>query len=222
MSYGGGGNYNNNPAMYGGGGSSGANYYDPQASFSNNQGGGGGYSGGGSGYGGGAPGGYGGGAPGGYGGGAPGGYGGGAPGGYGTEDFNQALSHAQDDGGTDESDKSIFSKALDFIGKNKEKFSSKDDDDDVDENQAINAHQSLYGSGGSSGEKFDERSLGAGAAMQALKMFSSGQGSSGSSGSSSSGGHDQNKLIGIAMAQAGKLWDQQNQQGKVVCLPTSL
>lgn len=74
----------------------------------------------------------------------------------------------------------------------------------------MKAHQSLYGSGGS-GEKYDEKSLGAGAAMQALKMFTSGQGDSGS------GGHDQNKFIGIAMAQAGKLWEEQNQGGNVVC-----
>ncbi|EEP77855.1 predicted protein [Uncinocarpus reesii 1704] len=76
----------------------------------------------------------------------------------------------------------------------------------------VGAHQALYGGqheGGDRG-KVDADFLGSGAALQALKMFSSGEGRQ-----SQSGGHDQNKLIGLAMAQAGKLWDQQNQQGQV-------
>jgi hypothetical protein len=51
--------------------------------------------------------------------------------------------------------------------------------------------------------------MGAAAAMQALKMFSGGQ-----SGNSSSG-NSQNAFVGIAMAQASKLFDQQSSQGKV-------
>ncbi|KAK2758755.1 hypothetical protein FQN54_003446 [Arachnomyces sp. PD_36] len=129
---------------------------------------------------------------------------------YASEDFSQAIGHAQQH--HSEEDTSIFSQAVDFIGKNKHRFGSKEDDEeDLDESQAVNAHQALYGGGASgSGEKFDERSLGAGAAMQALKMFTSGQ-----EGSTGSGGHDQNKLIGLAMAQAGKAWEEQNQGGNV-------
>lgn len=71
----------------------------------------------------------------------------------------------------------------------------------------------MYGSG-SSNEKHDSNTVGAGAAMQALKMFAGGNESSGSSG----GGMDKNKLIGLAMAQAGKLWDEKNGSGgDVVC-----
>jgi hypothetical protein len=47
--------------------------------------------------------------------------------------------------------------------------------------------------------------------MQALKMFTGG------SSSGSDGGMDKNKLIGLAMAQAGKLWEEKNSSGSVVC-----
>jgi hypothetical protein len=50
--------------------------------------------------------------------------------------------------------------------------------------------------------------------MQALKMFTGG--SSGGSGGSD-GGMDKNKLIGLAMAQASKLWEEKNEGGNVVC-----
>jgi hypothetical protein len=45
--------------------------------------------------------------------------------------------------------------------------------------------------------------------MQALKMFTGG-------GGSSDGGMDKNKLMGLAMAQASKLWDEKNSTGNVV------
>lgn len=71
----------------------------------------------------------------------------------------------------------------------------------------------MYDSG-SSDQKHDSNTLGAGAAMQALKMFTGGNENSDSSG----GGMDKNKLIGLAMAQAGKLWDEKNGSGgNVVC-----
>ncbi|KAL9099629.1 MAG: hypothetical protein Q9187_009472 [Circinaria calcarea] len=46
--------------------------------------------------------------------------------------------------------------------------------------------------------------------MQALKMFSGGAGQGGMG-----GGNSQNQFIGMAMAEAGKLFDQQSAQGKV-------
>lgn len=69
----------------------------------------------------------------------------------------------------------------------------------------IKAHQSTYGGG--SGGNHDSNTLGKGAAMQAMKMFSGG----GSEGSG--GGMDKNKLIGMAMSQAGKLYDEKNGGG---------
>jgi hypothetical protein len=54
--------------------------------------------------------------------------------------------------------------------------------------------------------------MGSAAAMQALKMFTSG-GSGSSSGSS--GGSSQSQFIGMAMSQASKLFDSQSSQGNV-------
>lgn len=75
----------------------------------------------------------------------------------------------------------------------------------------MNAHQAMYG-GGSDERSHDSGTVGAGAAMQALKMFTGG----GSGGSGSDGGMDKNKLMGLAMAQASKLWDEKNASGNVV------
>jgi hypothetical protein len=50
------------------------------------------------------------------------------------------------------------------------------------------------------------------AAMQALKMFTGG--SSGSAGAAGGGG--QNQFVGMAMAQAAKLFDQQSSSGNTV------
>jgi len=49
--------------------------------------------------------------------------------------------------------------------------------------------------------------VGGAAALQALKMFTGGQGGS--------GGGSQNQFIGMAMAQASKLFDQQSANGNV-------
>lgn len=120
-------------------------------------------------------------------------------------DFSGAAMHAQENDSNE--DTSLFSSALNFLK------DRKNDDNDVDEEKAANAHQAVYDSG-SSDQKHDSNTLGAGAAMQALKMFTGGNENSDSSG----GGMDKNKLIGLAMAQAGKLWDEKNGSGgNVVC-----
>lgn len=113
-------------------------------------------------------------------------------------DFSSASSHARShhDGGNSD----LFSNALSFI---KERASGLSDGE-VDEQHAVQAHQALYGGGEG---HHDSGSVGAGAALQALKMFMSGEGGAGE------GGFDQNKLMGIAMAQAGKLWDEKESQG---------
>lgn len=63
----------------------------------------------------------------------------------------------------------------------------------------------MYNGGDPSQESHDSSSVGAGAAVQALKSFTSG--------GSSDGGFDKNKLIGMAMAQAEKLWDEKQGGG---------
>lgn len=80
------------------------------------------------------------------------------------------------------------------------------DTEEIDEQHAIRSHQALYGDASEAGHH-DSGSVGAGAALQALKMFLAGEGGS------EGGGFDQNKLIGMAMAQAGKLWDEKEAQG---------
>ena len=53
---------------------------------------------------------------------------------------------------------------------------------------------------------------------QALKMFTGGGGGSGQGGGLGGGaGGGQNQFVGMAMAQASKLFDQQSAQGNVVC-----
>jgi len=193
-----------NPAKYGGASDA---YYDQNNNFSDKPSGGGGRPG----------------PPGGYGGrdnninedssyGRPSGGGGrpGPPGGYGGDndsEYSSAIHHAQqhhdNSGGQGRGD---YGNAVSHIRQNQGRLSN----EDIDENHMVSAHQSLYGGQGQQGggrpqgQPHDENSLGAGAAMQALKMFTSG-------GSSSGGG--KNEFIGMAMAQAGKLWEQQSSAG---------
>ena len=126
--------------------------------------------------------------------------------GFSDNDVNPALRHAQQHhSDSDSNDSSLFSTALNFL-KDKQGRSSSPD---IDESDMVQSHQQLYNDNDSS-RAHDSNSLGAGAAIQALKMFSSGQ-------SGGSSGGDQNAFIGMAMSQAAKLWDQKNSSGKVVC-----
>ncbi|KAJ5899999.1 hypothetical protein N7495_004743 [Penicillium taxi] len=118
------------------------------------------------------------------------------------EDFSSAASHAQEHHSG--ADRGLFDNALSFLQQNKSNISN----GDIDQEQAVNAHQAVYGNQGSGQqESHSSDTLGAGAAMQALKLFTSG------SGSSSDGGFDKNKLIGLAMSQASSLWDQKSGEG---------
>jgi hypothetical protein len=175
-----------NPAEYGGGGSSGANYYDQSVDFSGER---------------------------------PSRGGGRPQGGYGgrndddeDSEYSSAAHHAQqyhDNGGGQgpRGEPSAYGNAVSHIQQHQGRLSN----ENIDEDHAVSAHQSLYGHGGqgggprpNQGQSHDENSLGAGAAMQALKMFTGG---------SSGGG--KNEFIGMAMAQAGKLWEQQSSAGNV-------
>ncbi|GAA5986437.1 hypothetical protein JCM11641_001000 [Rhodosporidiobolus odoratus] len=94
-------------------------------------------------------------------------------------------------------DKGLFASAMSFLQ------DKGDDDDDIDEDQAQRAHQQAYSSGDSS--NLGAKSLGSAAALQALKSFTSG---GASQSSSNSGGGFQTQLIGQAMSEASKLFDQ--------------
>lgn len=134
---------------------------------------------------------------------------------YTDDDFNPALSHAQSNQSSSD-DGDLFSTALSFL-KDRRSNRNDDDDDDLDDDDMIRSHKSLYGGGDSS--EHDSGSVGKGAAIEALKMFTSGGGSSSGS-SEGGGGMDKNALIGMAMAQAGKLWEEKQSSGSgdVVCL----
>lgn len=129
-------------------------------------------------------------------------------------DFNSATHHAKSHHSTE--DPSFFDTALSFLQDRQNEYADPSHHD-IDEDHAVRSHQAMYGSAGAGGASagdegttHDSRSIGAGAAMQALKMFTSG--------GASDGGMDQNQLIGMAMAQASQLWDQKANSGaNMVC-----
>ncbi|PKY07120.1 hypothetical protein P168DRAFT_324563 [Aspergillus campestris IBT 28561] len=153
------------------------------------------------------------------------------------DEFNPALSHAQSSDPNDSTSRELFSQALQFIKSRKSSYQDTSSYD-IDESHMVQSHQALYGGsgesasyyqGGDMGEQYggshqqqgggggghnDSDSLGAGAAMQALKMFTSGGGSS-SEGGGGGGSMDKNAFIGMAMAQAGRLWEEKNSSGGV-------
>lgn len=133
-----------------------------------------------------------------------------------SHSISQALQHQSGGTGGGENE-SFFNQAASFISQHKDQIL----DEDIDENKAVHAHETLYGSesgeGGSQARKHDADFLGEGAAMQAFKMFSSGNHAEGGGGLPGVGGQDGNKLVGLAMAQAGKLFDHHNASGNVVC-----
>lgn len=137
-----------------------------------------------------------------------GGYGGGG------NEFDGALSHAQHHSGGGQGDEGLFGSALSFLNGKKHEV----DQEDLDEQGAVQAHQAAYGGGG----QHSSETLGQGAAMQALKMFTSGEGGGHQGGG---GGGGQNAFIGMAMGQASKLFDEKSSQGNVVSFlfaPTTL
>lgn len=143
-------------------------------------------------------------------------------GGYGgsDDDFGGAVHHAQQHAG-DSGDHSLFEQTLGHLQSNRQNIGSQD----LDENYAVTAHRALYsGGGGQSGPAsmgHSSQSIGAGGAMEALQKFTGGGGASGGSGGagmgvgSQGGGGDKNQFIGMAMAQASKMFDQQSGSGNV-------
>ena len=210
-------------AEYGGGGRGSDNYYNQsQGDYNDNDNrgerynqGGGGYNEGGGSYGGQSQGGYGGGGGGGggerYGNQGGGGYSGG---GSNNDQYSGAVHHATQHGSSE--DQSLFSQATSFLGQHHSRLQN----EDIDEGQAVNAHKVMYGDNSGGGQQqHSSQTVGMGAAMQALKMFTGqggGQGQGGGVGGGAGGG--QNQFVGMAMAQASKLFDQQAGQGNVVSL----
>lgn len=227
-------------AEYGGGGRGSDNYYDQSNRYDDNEnrqgrehlGGEGGYSKKSGDYGSDAGRGYGenqqgSGYVGGYG---SGGYGdGSAVAGYGGSDseptgpFSSVLHHATHHADSSTSS-SLFDSALSFLNQN---HGSLAQDTDVNEEQVVSAHQTMYGAQNQDQQQAQQaqqqqqqhsaETVGVGAAMQALKLFTSQGGGHGEGGGLGGGvGGGQNQFIGMAMAQAGKLFDEKQGQGTVV------
>ncbi|PKX91076.1 uncharacterized protein P174DRAFT_463224 [Aspergillus novofumigatus IBT 16806] len=81
------------------------------------------------------------------------------------DDFNPAVRYAESH--TNTSDPSLFTSALSFLNENKHRLSN---DNDIDEQKMINAHQSLYG-GGESERRHDSDSVGAGPRCKRLRCL---------------------------------------------------
>jgi len=103
---------------------------------------------------------------------------------------NHANKHSDNAG-----DSSLFSSAMGFLKNNKGQQK-----EDIDEDGVQDAHNKAYSQGNASG--LDAGGMGAAAAMQAFKTFTSGGGQQ-----SSGGGNMQSKLVGMAMSEAAKLFE---------------
>ncbi|OJD32941.1 beta-flanking protein [Diplodia corticola] len=115
------------------------------------------------------------------------------------EDYRQAEKHAATHA-EGSGDSSLFSTALGLLSGKKQSLK----EEDLDEDDAVNQHRKFYG-GESHESQATEGNLGAAAAMQALKLFNS---------SSGGGSSSKSEFLGLAMAQASKLFDEQSAQGK--------
>jgi hypothetical protein len=137
-----------------------------------------------------------------------------------SHDFGSAAQHAEQHAGSSGSP-GVFGEALGYLQNNMGGIQQSAEN--INEGHAVQAHQARYGDGGGQrgSQQHDSQTLGMGAAMQALHMFTGGgQGAAGASGAGAQGG--QNQFIGMAMAQASKLFDEQSGQGNVVSLEFSL
>ncbi|KAI8275431.1 hypothetical protein K4K60_008682 [Colletotrichum sp. SAR11_57] len=117
------------------------------------------------------------------------------------DDYRQAAHQASRHAGSS-GDADLLSTVLGALTQKKGQLAN----EDIDEDDAVKKHKKFFGDD-DDGEKADDKGLGAAAAMQALKMFSSGE----------TGGQKQSQggFMGLAMAEASRLFDQRQSQGKV-------
>ena len=85
--------------------------------------------------------------------------------GAGDFNHNDAVNHAMQYSGGG-SDSNMFSQAMSFVNQNKSHLQNQD----IDHSQMIGAHQALYGDGQGGNQQHSANTLGAGAAMNALKV----------------------------------------------------
>ncbi|WVR04614.1 hypothetical protein IAU60_001625 [Kwoniella sp. DSM 27419] len=121
---------------------------------------------------------------------------GGMSGGLPDIDTNAAVSAADQHASNGSQNSDLFSTAMGFLG------NMNKDDTDVDEDRVQQQHQEAYGQGNAG--NMSANAIGSAAALQALKAFTSGNSQAASGG----GGNMQSKMIGMAMSEAAKLFDQ--------------
>nr|UHA57741.1 beta-flanking protein [Auricularia cornea] len=109
-------------------------------------------------------------------------------------DDDDAVSHANQQAGSS-GDSSLFAQALSFAKSNRGEHKQP-----VDEASVVGAHKAAYQDNNASG--LDASSMGSAAALQVLKMFTSGGG-----GDAKSSGKSQSQFIAMAMSEASKLFD---------------
>ncbi|KAI2628001.1 hypothetical protein GGS26DRAFT_560688 [Hypomontagnella submonticulosa] len=120
------------------------------------------------------------------------------------DDMRGAAEHASRHAGSS-GDTDLFSSLLGALTQKKQSLA----DEDVDEDDAVKQHKRFFERDDDDDNEADDRSMGSAAAMQALKKFTSGE--SGNTAESNS----QSAFVGLAMAEASKLFDQKASQGKV-------
>ncbi|KAI1752814.1 ClpP/crotonase [Xylaria castorea] len=134
------------------------------------------------------------------------------------DDWRGAAQHASQHAG-DSGDTDLFSNLLGALGQKKQRLANEDIDEDGESfplrlspwpflYKAVRTHKKYF-QGDDDDRDADDRSMGSAAAMQALKMFSGGE--SGNTAKTSS----QGAFVGLAMAEASKLFDKKASQGKV-------
>ncbi|KAI1171769.1 hypothetical protein F4777DRAFT_34285 [Nemania sp. FL0916] len=119
------------------------------------------------------------------------------------DDWRGAAQHASQHAG-DSGDADLFSNLLGALGQKKQHLAN----EDIDEDEAVRTHKKYF-DGDDDDNDADDRSMGSAAAMQALKKFTNGE--SGNTAETSS----QSAFVGLAMAEASKLFDKKASQGKV-------
>ncbi|KAI0415926.1 hypothetical protein F5X98DRAFT_345319 [Xylaria grammica] len=118
------------------------------------------------------------------------------------DDWSGAASHASQHAG-DSGSADLFSNLLGALGQKKQRLA----EEDVDEDEAVRTHKKYYQD--DEDHDADDQSIGSASAVQALKLFTSGE--SGNTAKSSS----QSAFVALAMAEASKLFDKKASQGKV-------
>ncbi|KAI5920682.1 hypothetical protein F4810DRAFT_403012 [Camillea tinctor] len=126
-----------------------------------------------------------------------------AGGGYAQDDdISSAADHASRHAG-ESTDRSLFSSLVGSLSQKKQSLS----EEEIDEDDAVKQHKRYFDKDDDDNDA-DDKSMGSAAAMQALKMFTS-------QSSSAPESNSQSAFIGLAMAEASKLFDQKASEGKV-------